>query len=114
MTFDVLEESVAQWHRDRNLIEGSTDFQQGRKLQEEVEELIEDIKHNIAAADAPKYYNKVDLRDELGDCLVVLINIATRNNFILYEALEYSFAKIKERKGKMIDGLFVKDGDTTR
>ena len=111
MTFDELEATVVQWHQDRDLLEGSTDYIQVRKLEEEVRELYEDIKHNLGAANEPKYYNKVDLRDELGDCLVVLINIATRNNFSLYEALEYSFAKIKDRKGKMVDGLFVKEGD---
>lgn len=107
MTFDQLEETVANWHRDRNLIEGSTDYKQVQKLKEEVGELEKDILTNELG---DKYY-EVDLRDELGDCVVVLINIATRNNFSLYEALEYSFAKIKGRKGKMIDGLFVKEED---
>jgi NTP pyrophosphatase (non-canonical NTP hydrolase) len=111
MTFDELEATVAKWHSDRNLLEGSTDKAQVKKLLEEAEELRSDIWHNVDAEAEPKYYKKVDLRDELGDCLVVLINIATRNNFSLYEALEYSFAKIKDRKGKMVDGLFVKEGD---
>ena len=99
MTFDELEDTVAQWHNDRNLIDGSTDLRQMKKLFEEVNELHIDV------------LNGSDLRDELGDCLVVLINIATRNNFSLYEALEYSFSKIKDRKGKMIDGIFVKEED---
>jgi len=99
MTFDKLEDTVAKWHRDRNLIDGSTDLRQMKKLFEEVNELHIDV------------LNGSDLRDELGDCLVVLINIATRNNFSLYEALEYSFSKIKDRKGKMIDGIFVKEED---
>ena len=111
MTFDELEDTVVQWHRDRNLIEGSTDITQMRKLREEVGELEADISHNYMADQLPDRYKVVDLRDELGDCLVVLINIACRNNFSLYEALEYSFSKIKERKGKMVDGVFVKEED---
>lgn len=99
MTFDELEDTVAQWHHDRNLVDGSTDLRQMKKLFEEVNELHIDV------------LNGSDLRDELGDCLVVLINIATRNHFSLYEALEYSFSKIKDRKGKMIDGIFVKEED---
>ena len=99
MTFDELEDTVAQWHRSRNLIDGSSDKKQMKKLFEEVNELHSDV------------LNGSDLRDELGDCLVVLINIATRNNFSLYEALEYSFSKIKDRKGQMIDGIFVKEED---
>lgn len=106
MTFDALEDTVVKWHIDRNLINGSSDAAQSLKLQEEVTELCADILHNRHSGGPP-----VDLRDELGDCLVVLINIAARNNFCLYEALEYSFGKIKDRKGKMIDGLFVKEGD---
>jgi len=106
MTFDQLEQTVAQWHKERNLIDGSTDSKQAIKLLEEAEELADDIATNVLCNN-----NTVDLRDELGDCLVVLINIATRNSFSLYEALEYSFSKIKDRKGKMINGLFVKEED---
>jgi NTP pyrophosphatase (non-canonical NTP hydrolase) len=111
LTFDELEDTVVQWHRNRNLIEGSSDMTQIRKLREEVGELELDISHNYMAGQSPERYKIVDLRDELGDCLVVLINIACRNNFSLYEALEYSFGKIKDRKGKMIDGVFVKEED---
>jgi len=51
------------------------------------------------------------LRDELGDCLVVLINIATRNGFTLKQALTVSYNKIKDRKGQMRHGIFVKEED---
>ena len=98
MTFDELELTVADWHAARNLIDGSDDKTQMTKLFEEVNELYVDV------------LDRKDLRDELGDCLVVLINVATRNNFSLYEALEYSFSKIKDRKGRMVNGLFVKEG----
>lgn len=107
MTFDELENTVIQWHKDKNLINGSTDALQITKLFEEVNELYNDVINNSL----PNKYSSVDLRDELGDCLVVLINIAARNHFSLYEALEYSFAKIKDRKGKMVNGIFVKEGD---
>jgi len=99
VTFDELEQTVVKWHLDRNLIDGSTDATQMVKLFEEVNELHQDVSYGR------------DLRDELGDCLVVLINIAARNNFSLYEALEYSFSKIKDRKGEMRDGIWVKEAD---
>jgi hypothetical protein len=47
----------------------------------------------------------------MGDVLVVLINIATRNGFTLRQALEVSYNKIKDRKGKMRNGIFVKEED---
>ena len=90
---------VIQWHRDRNLIDGSDDETQVKKLLEEVIELTLDIK------------NSKPLLDELGDCLVVLVNIAERNGFTLEEALEFSYNKIKDRKGRMVDGFFVKEED---
>ena len=58
---------VKQWHIERNLIKGSTDQAQYVKLIEEAGELA----GNIARGK--------DVRDDIGDMLVVLINIATRN-----------------------------------
>jgi uncharacterized protein (DUF2141 family) len=42
---------------------------------------------------------------------VVLINIATRNGFTLKQALTTSYNKIKNRKGQMRQGIFVKEED---
>ena len=43
--------------------------------------------------------------------MVVLINIAERNNLSIEHCLEVAYNDIKDRKGKMIDGVFVKEGD---
>jgi NTP pyrophosphatase (non-canonical NTP hydrolase) len=99
VTFEELEQRVAEWHDDRNLINGSSDAAQMHKLFEEVNELDQDV------------LDGYDLRDELGDCLVVLINIATRNGFTLKQALTVSYNKIKNRKGQMRQGIFVKEED---
>lgn len=99
MSFAELEQLVADWHEDRNLIEGSTDAAQMHKLLEEVNELDQDV------------HDGYDLRDEMGDVLVVLINIATRNGFTLKQALTVSYNKIKNRKGQMRHGIFVKEED---
>jgi NTP pyrophosphatase (non-canonical NTP hydrolase) len=50
-----------------------------------------------------------DIRDDLGDMLVVMLNIMKRNNFTIEECLEMAYNDIKDRKGKMVDGIFVKD-----
>jgi NTP pyrophosphatase (non-canonical NTP hydrolase) len=52
-----------------------------------------------------------DVRDDIGDMMVVLINIMVRNNLTINECLSVAYADIKDRKGKMIDGVFVKEGD---
>ena len=95
---DDLIDKVKQWHHDRNLIEGSTDLQQfNGKLLEEVKELETNILLSKPIA------------DDIGDILVVLINIATRNNLSLSECLQVAYDDIKDRKGKMVDGVFVKE-----
>ena len=90
---------IAQWQHDRNLIEGSDDKSQFAKLIQEAGELSDNIcKGN-------------DIADDIGDMIVVLINIAERNNLSIEECLEKAWDDIKDRKGKMIDGVFVKEAD---
>ena len=43
--------------------------------------------------------------------IVVLINIAERNKVTLEECLLKAWDDIKDRKGKMVDGIFIKEGD---
>ena len=47
--------------------------------------------------------------EAIGDIIVVLINIATRNNLTLEQCLEVAYNDIKHRTGKMVGGVFVKD-----
>ena len=94
------EKLIGQWHRDRNLIDGSTDKDQYMKLIQEAGELSDSLcKGN-------------DIKDDIGDMMVVLINIMVRNNLTMDECLSIAYNDIKDRKGKMVDGVFVKEGDT--
>lgn len=95
---------VKQWHCDRNLIEGSTDLDQFGKLQEEVLELHEAL---ICNSYLDNY--TPEITDAIGDIMVVLINIAERNGLTLEQCLEHAYNDIKDRTGKMVDGVFVKD-----
>ena len=52
-----------------------------------------------------------DVSDDIGDMIVVLINIAERNNLSLSQCLEQAWNDIKNRKGRMVDGVFVKEAD---
>ena len=90
---------IEKWHEDRNLIEGSTDKDQVLKLLQELGELSDSV------------CKGTDLKDDLGDMLVVMINIMKRNNITMEECLSVAYNDIKDRKGKMIDGIFVKEGD---
>ena len=95
-----LVKKVAQWHHDRNLIEGATDKDQFCKLIQEAGELSDNI------------CKGKDMSDDIGDMIVVLINIAERNNLTLKECLEKAWDDIKDRKGEMVDGIFIKEGDS--
>ena len=52
-----------------------------------------------------------DIKDDIGDMLVVMLNITSRNNVSLEECLAKAWEDIKDRKGRMIDGIFVKETD---
>lgn len=90
---------IEQWHWDRNLIEGSTDKDQYLKLIQEAGELSDSI------------CKGKDIRDDIGDMMVVLINIMARNSLSMEDCLQVAYDDIKDRRGKMIDGVFVKESD---
>jgi NTP pyrophosphatase (non-canonical NTP hydrolase) len=98
-TLESLVKRVQNWHRDRNLIDGSTDKDQTLKLLQELGELSDSV------------CKEKDIKDDIGDMLVVMINIATRNNVSLLDCLARAWNDIKDRKGRMVDGIFVKEGD---
>jgi hypothetical protein len=97
MVLNTLESKIVEWHYDRNLINGSTDIQQFEKLLEEVEELRLSLNSDLTPV------------DDIGDIIVVLINIATRHGLTLFDCLYHAYNDIKDRKGKMVDGIFVKE-----
>jgi len=92
-------DNVVRWHHDRNLIEGSTDKDQTLKLLQELGELSDSVCKGR------------DIKDDIGDMLVVMLNITTRNGVTLSECLARAWDDIKDRKGKMVDGIFVKEAD---
>jgi NTP pyrophosphatase (non-canonical NTP hydrolase) len=96
-TFDSLIADTEQWHEDRNLIEGATDKDQVLKLLQELGELSDSV------------CKGEDIKDDIGDMLVIMINICKRNNITLAECLYTAYNDIKDRRGKMVDGIFVKE-----
>ena len=48
---------------------------------------------------------------EMGDILVTLIILSKQLDIDLVECLDMAYKKIKKRKGKTINGTFVKEGD---
>ena len=90
---------VKAWAEERNLIDGSTPERQLVKLQEEMDELTEAIEQGDVEGAV----------DAIGDTAVVLRIIAAQLEVPWYACLESAWIEIKDRKGKMVDGLFVKE-----
>ena len=90
---------VEQWAYDRNIVEGSTPTAQMLKLVEEMGELASGIAKDNRALQA----------DSIGDCLVVLIIIAEQLDMDIDVCLAMAYDEIKNRKGRIIDGVFVKE-----
>ena len=104
MRFHELHKAIVHWHYARNLIEGSTDQAQLAKLTEEIGELARALRNEKPLAN-------YQTADAIGDVLVVLINIAERNGLDLRVCLHRAFNDIKERKGKIISGIYIKEED---
>lgn len=123
--------AITKWHQDRNLIDGATDWSQTGKLFEEFAELVAaqmpgarpiDIYMAIARmledafnAGRIKTVEEADAEeakiDAIGDMNVVLINIAERNQVSYEDCMRAAYSDIKDRKGILIDGSFVKSAD---
>lgn len=96
-----LQNLLDDWANARNLIKGSTAQAQLVKLVEEVGEL---------AGGIAKHRSNV-VRDSIGDCIVVLSILATQSGLELSDCVECAWDEIKDRRGRMVDGMFIKEGD---
>lgn len=100
MKLDETVKNIEQWFIDKNLHTQSSKIQMC-KLLEETGELAKGV-------------NKGDLekiKDGIGDAVVVLIGVALQNNLKFEECLAFAWNEIKDRKGKLIGGTFVKEAD---
>lgn len=90
---------IRQWANDRNLVKGATPQAQMLKLFEEGGELAAAIARN----------NMNGIIDSIGDMVVVLTILAAQNNLNIEGCIAAAYDEIKDRKGRMVDGIFVKD-----
>jgi NTP pyrophosphatase (non-canonical NTP hydrolase) len=92
---------IRQWAADRNLIEGATPQAQFVKLMEETGELASGIAKS-----------RIDeIKDGIGDSVVVLTILAAQYGVTIEECVALAYDEIKDRKGRMINGCFVKEAD---
>ena len=96
------EQDIIQWGIERNLIGPTgeaTKPGQLRKTEEEVGELALAIFKNDAK----------EARDAMGDIIVTLVMQAQMWGLTMEECIEAAWQEIRDRKGRMTGGVFVKE-----
>ena len=100
ITVDQLVKQVEQWSKDKQLDKGDPN-RQALKVWEESGEIGAALSRNKLD----------DLKDGIGDTVVTLIILAQQHDMTLEECLQYAYDEIKGRKGKTINGTFIKESD---
>ena len=90
---------VLKWADERGLLKAENAPRQMLKLIEEVGELSGAMAKN----------KQGDIVDAIGDIQVVLIILSKQLGYDYEQCLVDAYNVIKERKGKLINGVFVKD-----
>jgi NTP pyrophosphatase (non-canonical NTP hydrolase) len=98
-SIELWQDAIWGWATERNLIDGSTIDGQLGKLAEEMQEL----------RDAIAKHDSKETQDAIGDMVVVLTVICEKLDLSLRHCMSAAFDEIKDRKGRMVDGQFVKE-----
>ncbi len=94
-------DKIREWSNERNITRGATKHAQITKLMEEMGEMSSAITRG-----------SVDqIKDEIGDCVVVLTIIAAQHDLSIEDCIKVAYNKIKDRKGKIVNGIYIKEQD---
>ena len=94
-------DDIRDWAKTRGLYDKGNSHTQYVKLQEEAGELAKALLDN----------DGIEILDAIGDIVVVLTNLAHLEGFTIEQCIESAYDEISDRKGKMINGTFVKDAN---
>jgi NTP pyrophosphatase (non-canonical NTP hydrolase) len=92
-------QSIRDWAEERGIYEKGDAKTQYIKLQEEAGELAKSILKN----------DDEEFVDAIGDCVVVLTNLAKLKGYNIEDCINSAYNQIAKRKGTMIGGTFVKE-----
>jgi len=93
-----MKEKIEQWAKEKNIHNFENRFKQVIKLSEEVGELSSAILKE----------DQAEIEDAIGDIQVVLIILCKQIGLNYELCLEMAWNEIKNRKGKTINGTFIK------
>jgi len=91
-------ELIRQWAHVRGIYDDGNSHTQYVKLMEEAGELAQ----ALLKKDTP------EIKDAIGDMVVVLTNLAALENMQIEDCIDAAYKEIANRKGKMANGTFVK------
>ena len=97
--FDNLIENVVGWAADKDILKPENASKQMLKVMEEVGETAGALAKNKQA----------ELKDGIGDAFVTLIILAKQVGMEPADCLEAAWNEIKNRTGKTVNGVFLKD-----
>jgi NTP pyrophosphatase (non-canonical NTP hydrolase) len=92
-------QEIRDWASEKGIFEKGDTKTQYIKLQEEAGELAKAILKD----------DKEEFIDALGDCTIVLVNLAKLGGYNLEDCVNSAYEVISRRKGEMINGTFVKN-----
>ena len=92
-------EPIRNWAKEKGILDKGDVKTQYVKLQEEAGELAKALLKN----------DKPEIIDGLGDCVVVLVNLAKLAGYNLEDCINEAYSVISNRKGQMEGGTFVKN-----
>ena len=90
---------IREWADERGLYDKGDSKTQALKLVEEMGEICRAILKD----------DKPEIIDGIGDCVVVLTNLAELINTPIEDCIATAYEEIRNRKGKMVNGTFKKD-----
>lgn len=100
MNLDNLTQNIKEWAVVRDLHRADPNKQM-LKLVEELGELAEGMAKDKFG----------DVKDAIGDIYVVLTILSMQMDINVEDCIQLAYNEIKDRKGKMINGVFVKEDD---
>ena len=94
-------ELIREWAKEKGIYDSGSSGVQYLKLIEEAGELAEALLKK----------NKAEIKDAIGDMVVVLTSIAKFEDMLIEDCIDSAYNVIAKRTGKMVNGTFVKDAD---
>lgn len=122
-SFEDLKELVLEWANDKDLLHSKNAEKQFMKFIEEVFEFKtemdiwklykqfkrdENVEQDFSVEEVERWKN---MKLEMGDIFVTLIILCKQLGIDCVECLEMAYGKISKRKGKTVNGLFIKEED---